>query len=242
MESSPGPADTIRRLVRSLPRVALGTVMRDTGGAPYVSLALAACDHDASPLLLLSDLADHSRNLRADPRASLLYDATSGLPDPLAGERATLVGRIEPAEDERRRGRYLRRHPSAGQYAAFADFHLWRMTVERAHLVAGFGRIHWVEGGDVIGGSRAALAEGEAGILDHMNREHRDALQLYAERLLGLEGGGWQMTGIDPEGIDLRRAAQTARLAFETPVTGIQQARAELERLAEAARASISPN
>jgi putative heme iron utilization protein len=229
------PGQTIRRQMREVPRVALGTL--DGTGAPYVSLAMAAVDHAARPLLLLSDLADHTRNLRADPRASLLFDGTAGMDTPLAGARATVQGRIAASADGRDRRRYVARHPDAAQYAGFRDFNLYRLEVERAHLVAGFGRIRWVEAEKILIAPETALADSEAEVVAHMNEDHADALQLYAERLLGRSGGGWIMTGIDPEGADLRRGGETARLWFDGPVRDAEGCRAELVRLVKRARA-----
>jgi putative heme iron utilization protein len=219
-------------------RVSLGT-LECRGGAPYVSLAMVALDHDAMPLLHLSDLADHTRNLRADPRVSLLFDGTQDLAVPLAGERATVQGRAEPAPEPRLLARYLARHPDAAGYAGFRDFHLYRVTVERAHLVAGFGRIHWVDGAAVLlDPYRApALRAEEQTALEEMNGKHQDAVQLLAGRLLGRDGAGWVMTGLDPEGCDLRRGAEVARLEFDQPVDDVEGVRVELVRLARRARA-----
>ena len=127
-----------RLLARGCTRAALATSLN---GAPYASLVLFAVDVDASPLLLLSDLAQHSRNIAFDPRVSLLLDATQGHPDPLTGARLTLLGRALPADDPRCLARFLAHHPSSAGYAGFPDFRLYRVVIERGHLVAGFGRI-----------------------------------------------------------------------------------------------------
>jgi len=159
------PGITVRRLMDTARQASLATALapttlaptaltRDHSGRPYVSLVLVAQDEGGSPVLLLSDLAEHSRNLKAEPRAALLYDGTAGLADPLTGPRASILGRIEPiAASEpvsRLKARFLARHPAAASYADFADFRLYRMTVERAHLIAGFGRIQWLTAADVI--------------------------------------------------------------------------------------------
>lgn len=235
MTANPGSA--ARQLLRQQSRGALGTVMAE-GAAPYVSLVMVAVDHDASPLLLLSDLAEHSRNIARDPRVSLLFDGTAGLAVPLTGERVTLQGRIAQVQDERLTRRHVARHPDAERYLGMRDFHLYRMTVERAHLVAGFGRIHWIEAADLLldTSSANALAAAEPGIVEHMNQDHADAVSLYAERLLGRHAGPWVMTGIDPEGLDLRNGSETARLGFDTPVLDAKQARAMLVRLVGDAR------
>ena len=231
-----------RRLVRACDRAALATAQHDADGWPYASLVMCASDFAGAPLMLLSDLAEHVRNLKRDGRASLLFDATVGLDEPLAGARLTVLGRIERCAEPAARARYLARHPSAAGYAGFADFGLWRLEPVRAHLVAGFGAIHWVDGDallvDAAGAEALAAAEGE--IVAHMNTDHGDALSAYAAGLLGRGGGGWTMTGIDPEGLDLRRGAETARIAFAAPVDGPGAARAELVRLAGVARAGLA--
>src|SRR5262245_17344071 len=171
--SSRGPATLARSLARSRTRAALATSL---GGAPYASLVLIALDLDASPLLLLSDLAQHSRNIAFDPRVSLLLDATEGHPDPLTGPRLTLLGRAQPTDDRPSLARFIAHHAASAGYAGFDDFHLYRVEVERGHLVAGFGRIDWIDGGDFrfaadVGMLRAAEPE----ILKHMNDDHTDA-------------------------------------------------------------------
>jgi putative heme iron utilization protein len=230
--SEPGAA--ARRLIRSRAHGTLATLIE---GRPYASFVATACDTDASPLLLLSDLARHTRNLLADPRVSVLFEATAGYPDPLAGPRLTVIGRAERCDEARAAARFAARYPSSAQFAGFGDFHLYRVVVERGHLVAGFGRIAWVEGGALrYTADASALATAEADIVAHMNQDHADALALYAERLLGLAGTAWRMTGIDPEGLDLRRDGEVARLDFAAPVLTPPAARHTLVALADAAR------
>jgi heme iron utilization protein len=234
------PAISARHVTRTVPKAALGTILRSAAGWPYVSLVSVATDHDGAPLLLLSDLSEHAKNLKEDDRASLLFDATGELEDPLAGERVTLLGRLMRTNAPGRRARYLARHPGAAMYADFRDFAFYRMHVERAHLVAGFGRIHWIDGAETLIAPCPALAEAEAGILEHMNRDHRDVVQLYARQLLGLDGDGWIMTGIDPEGCDLRLDHRTARLQFDESIADPETARAVLVRLAKRAREHLA--
>jgi putative heme iron utilization protein len=228
------PARTARGLMRACDRAALGTLLPD--GAPYASLVLTACAPDASPLVLISALAEHTKNLVRDPRASFLFDATAGLPNPLTGARVSVVGRLAPDDDPALRARYVARHPEAAAYRDFHDFRLWRMTVERAHLVAGFGKIHWVDAAALLSAAAPALTAAEPDILRHMNEDHADAIALYAQELLSLNGDGWLMTGIDADGIDLRRDAKTARLDFDAPIDGPEQARTVLAALAKQAR------
>lgn len=235
-----GPGETARGLVRAADRAALSTSLARDGlaGWPYGSLVLVATDHDLSPLLLISDLADHTRNIAHDARVSLLFDGTAGAADPLTAARVSLLGRIARDDGPTNRARFLARHPSAETYAGFGDFHLHRIAIEAAHLVAGFGRIHWLSAAEIAPPAvPPALVAAEADIVEHMNRDHADALDAYARGLLGRAGTGWRMTGIDAEGCDLRRAGEVARVAFAEPVDGPDSARAALVRLAKQARA-----
>lgn len=257
------PAELVRKLIRGADRAVLSTLQRppraaptdgawaESAGWPYGSLVLVGCTPDARPITLISTLAEHTRNLMADPRASLLIDGTAGLSDPLTGARATLMGRLErlePADPafETCRARFLRRHPGAQLYAGFGDFGIWRLAVERAHLVAGFGRIHWVEATEFLGESGLPLEAREADVVDHMNADHADSVELYATHLLGLEPSGqearWVLTGCDAEGVDLRRGGLVARLPFVKPVQDAEEARVELVRLVKRARSSRQPD
>jgi putative heme iron utilization protein len=240
--SEPGPASVARGLLRALDRAALGTLMRPDmpeAGSPYASLVLVAVDHDASPLLLISTLADHTKNLAANPAVSLLFDGTVDLDEPLTGPRVSVQGRAAKTEDERLKARFVARHPGSAMYAGFKDFAFWRVTVSRAHLVAGFGKIHWLSADEILYRPVAeALREAEPGILEHMNSEHADAVQLYATKILRGDGDGWLMTGVDPEGADLRRGGTVLRLPFVKPAVDAEQARVELVRLVKQARSA----
>ena len=138
-----------RALLRAARQATLATTL-STGGAqnrdgwPFASLVLIAHDRDGSPLLLLSDLAEHSRNIEADDRVSLLIDGTAGLADPLTGPRLTVLGRARRSADASHRRGFLAAHPEAALYADFSDFSIYHVAVDSAHLVAGFGRIQWI--------------------------------------------------------------------------------------------------
>lgn len=212
-----------RRLMRSQPHAVLATSLEeDDSMRPYASLVAVACDMDASPLLLISDLAQHSRNIAADGRVSLLFDGSPAAgADPLAAPRISLLGEAKRCDDQHRLPRFVARHPSAADYAGFGDFHLYRVEIERGHLVAGFGRISWIEGDELrLAGNIRPLSEAEPAIVSHMNGDHADAVGLYATHLLGRPGGAWRMVGIDPEGVDLRLGNEVARLDFADHLSG----------------------
>jgi putative heme iron utilization protein len=219
-----------RRLVRRCGRAALATSLR---GAPYASLVLYAADHDASPLLLLSDLAQHSRNIAFDPRVSLLIDGTAELPESLSGPRLTLLGRAEAVADPRLRERFAARHPESEFYAGFADFKLYRVAIERGHLVSGFGRIAWIDGRDLLFSKHStAIAAAEPAIVARVNEQLGEILAICVAQQLKHGGEGWRATGCDPEGLDIRSGAAAARLEFAVPVLTADAVPAALAQLA----------
>ncbi len=229
-------AGAARRVLRAAATACLATARRTDQGRPYASLVLAAVDHDGTPILLLSDLAEHSRNIAIDDRVSLLVDDTAGLDDPLTGPRLTVLGRAVESTEPRHRARFLARHPSAAAYADFGDFRWLRIAVEGAHFVAGFGRIHRLAASQLLPAVPEALAAAEADILRHMNESHADAVALYASKLLGAEGGGAVLVGVDPEGCDIRVGSRLLRLDFERTIADAEDARAALVALARRTR------
>jgi putative heme iron utilization protein len=155
MKDVPAPKEQARQLMEKARRAYLGTLAerRDASAAatvfPFVSLVLPARDLEGRALLLLSDLSDHARNLKRDPQASLLFDGTADLAEPLTGPRLTLIGRVALADDSENRARYLAAQPSAQAYIEFGDFHLYRFEAAEGLLVAGFGRIHRLTAADL---------------------------------------------------------------------------------------------
>lgn len=238
-ENNPPPSETpaavSRRLVRSSLKAALATL---EDGHPYASLVLAATEPDGSPVLLISRLAVHTRNLEKDPRATLLFDGTRDDADPLTGARVTLRGTMQKTDNPQTLKRFLARHPTAEGYASFPDFATYRMDVVNAHFIGGFGRIVDVARAELLTPVEDArgLIDAEAEILDHMNADHADAVASYAHRLAGVTGDGWRMSGIDPEGLDLVRGGVGVRLTFEHPVRTPGDARKALAELAAKAR------
>jgi heme iron utilization protein len=235
------PSKVTGSLLRRRRQGALATLMAGTGD-PYCSLVNLASHPDGTPILLISRLALHTRNILADSRVSLMLDERAA-GDPLEGARIMLQGRAEPVgkEDlELVRRRYLSAHPSAEGFVDFADFSFFRIVPSGAHLVAGFGRILDLKPEQFltdISRSRG-LIEAEADAVEHMNADHRDAMNLYATKLLSAASGDWHCTSIDPDGIDLQAGEVTLRLDFPERVTGASELRKMLVKLAEQARAA----
>jgi heme iron utilization protein len=206
-----------RSLLRRSRQGALATLMAGSGD-PYCSLVNVASHADGSPILLVSRLALHTRNILGDFRVSLMLDERAE-GDPLEGSRIMLAGRAEEASAddlEILRRRYLNAHPSAEAFVSFKDFSFFRIRPGGAHLVAGFGRIV-----DLIPeqfltdiSDAAALLEAEQGAINHMNADHRDAMNLYATKLLGAGPADWRCTGCDPDGIDMQAGTTMLRLDF----------------------------
>jgi heme iron utilization protein len=244
--SATHPASTARELVRLAWKGALATLSR-ADGHPYASLVAVACEPDGSPVLLLSRLAEHSKNIFVDQRVSLMLDGTTPGPQALTGPRLSLVGKLTETTSTTARRRYLARHAGASQYIDFADFKLYALDIEWGHLVAGFGRIHRLDRTDLLiaVADAAQLVEAEADILDHMNADHADVIALLAEHLAAgsdsaqsdASGSGvWTLLGCDPEGCDLARGSETRRIVFDRRLKTPDDARFAFVDLARQAR------
>lgn len=236
------PSKLAKSLLRKSRQGALATLMAQSGD-PYCSLVNVASASDGAPILLISRLALHTKNILADARVSLMLDERTA-DDPLEGARIMLAGRAEEADDAQRpslRYRYLNAHPSAEAFVAFKDFSLFRIRPSAAHLVAGFGRIIDLKPEQFLTeiGDAAALLEAEQGAIDHLNNDHREAMNLYATKLLGAASADWRCTGCDPEGIDMQAGSAALRLEFPARVTGPGDLRKMLVMLAEEARAKV---
>lgn len=228
-----------RSLLRRSRQGALATLMAGSG-SPYCSLVNLASYPDGSPILLISRLALHTKNILADSRVSLMLDERV-VGDPLEGARIMLAGRAEPASDDDRpvlRRRYLNVHPSAEAFVDFDDFSFFRIRPTGAHLVAGFGRIVDLAPEKFMTDltDAAALLQAEQEVIDHMNADHRETMNLYARRLLGAEPADWRCTGCDPDGIDMQAGNATLRLDFPKRIATPAALRQTLKQLADQAR------
>ncbi len=240
--ASERPFDAISS-ARAVTRLALtgSLATLEETGRPYASLVTTATTTAGEPILLLSDLALHTQNLKRDPRASLLLVGPGGeTGDPLAGARVSLVGSLSRDDEEATKRRFLARHPEAQGYAGFKDFAFYRFSVDSGHLVAGFGRIVDIPAADLLIETDAGLADSEQGAIEHMNADHSDAVRLYATQLLGLADGPWRMVGLDSHGLDMICGNMPARLDFPAPVTEAGNLRPMLVDLARQARAQAA--
>ena len=232
------PKAAAKRLLREARSGALATLMAGSGD-PYCSLVNVATAAGGTPLLLISRLAVHTKNILADHRASLMLDERKP-GDPLEGARVMLMGTANKTASADARRRYLMQQPEAEMFAGFGDFSFYELKLKGAHLVAGFGRIVDLAPADVLtdlAGAEPLLAA-EPEIIAHMNADHADACRLYATRLLGAPDGAWRCVGCDPEGLDLQCGRAGLRLPFPQRVTQPGVLRAVLKQMAEQARAA----
>ena len=235
-----------KTLIRTARHGALAALDPKTG-APLASRVGVATDLDGAPLILVSALAAHTGAILADPRCSLLL-GEPGKGDPLAHPRITLACRARKLErgrpeQERAARRYLNRHPKAKLYAGLGDFDFFRLDPERASLNGGFGKAYALAREDVLIDSpvNAALAEREQGAVDHMNDDHLDAIAVYAREFAGApQDGGWIITGLDAEGMDLACGDDHRRVFFSTPLTDASQLRPVLVEMAKIARKNVA--
>lgn len=223
-----------RRFARGQQSAVLSTVSQRLEGFPFGSVAPFMLDHAGRPVILISTLAEHTKNLDADPRCSLIVQPFS--PDMQTAGRVTLIGRAERLPDKDSLGpRYLRFHPQAEGYFAMHDFNFYRIEPVRLRWIGGFGKIHWVEREDYLCAT-GSLPEDETDIVAHMNRDHGDSLINYCRHVHGVEVESAQMIGIDPDGFDLRAEGRLLRFDFAAQVLDARAARLALVELAASAR------
>lgn len=230
----PGMSDsalTARRLLNHQSMGVLSTHSVDVEGYPFGSIVPYVLDYDGLPTLLISDIAQHTRNIKRNNKVSLtVFD--QGADDPQASSRLTWVGDAEliPSPDTDRRLRYLRYFPSAASYFETHDFSFYRIHLRRARFIGGFGEIYWIEPGAMLASN--PFREAERGIVEHMNQDHRQALFHYCEVLKGVRANAVIMTGIDSEGFDMLADKRKLRIDFDSPINTVEEARAVLVKLA----------
>jgi heme iron utilization protein len=243
--ATPSHAERARTLLDGISVGTLCTLALEPKGYPYGSFTTFALD-GGSPVFLISELAEHTKNLRADPRASLLA-AESHAADPLANGRVTLVGRCSPvtgAHRARASQAYLARHPGAAYYADFKDFAFWSLDVTHVRYIGGYGRMSWIDTADWLGAEPDPIAREAEAILEHMNRDHSDALPLYCRAfsrasdvqsasMTSIDRLGFEMSALTPEG------PRPIRLAFARPIASKLDARQALVQLLKDARAKL---
>lgn len=227
-----------RALLLEASQGVLSTLSKDMAGYPFGSVAPYCLDEKGRPLFLISEIAQHTKNLRADARCSLIVIA--GGEDIQATARLTLVGECEPvpaADVDAAAERYYRYFPESRDYHRTHDFSFFRLEAQRCRFIGGFGRIHWLDADSVLL-ANPFPGEREAGIVGHMNDDHADALRHYCQQagMVVAEGVSPVMAGIDAEGMHLRLGQRLVRFVFAAPVATPLEARETLVAMARAGR------
>jgi len=223
-----------RRYLRRHHAGVLATLSKRLGGYPFGSIVPFILDHDAQPVVLVSRLAEHTKNMAADPRASLLVHDVAE--DVQTAARLTLVGDAAPVpEPATVAARYLRRFPDAQGLLDLGDFTFWRLRAVFVRHVAGFGAIRSITP-QSFAPPENRLAEVEDEIVAHMNVDHGGTLRGYCHHATGVEPSSAVLIGIDCDGLDVRADGALVRIEFDTPVTNAGKAREVLAELARRTR------
>ena len=238
----PSHAERVRTLLETERIGTLATQSVRHPGWPFASVMPYALARDGEPVFLISGMAIHTQNVLADPRASLLVMQSGSDSDPLGSARATLLGnvrRIESAAEDVRKT-YLDRHPSARHWIGFSDFSFFQLEVTEIYFVGGFGVMGWVEHDDYATAAADPLADAAAGIMEHMNNDHADALRDITRRFGGLDALEATIVSCDRLGFVVRvRTAEGmkgTRIAFPEPVTSREEARKVFVAMTKLAR------
>ena len=205
----------------------LSTISLDVPGYPFGSVTPYCVDYQCRPLIYISHIAQHTRNILKDPRVSLTAVEGGNSDDVQARGRVTIIANARLLSDDEAgaRARYFRYFPSARQYDQTHDFAFFRLELIRVRFIGGFGQIYWVEPADFVTKNPFSPAQ-ELQILQHMNRDHSAALRHYCN------GEPAEMAGIDADGFDVLKSGQKVRFSFETPVRNMEEARQALVKLA----------
>lgn len=233
-----------KRILRQAVHGSLATLEHESGH-PLASRVTVATDIDGTPIILISELSSHTPALMNDPRCSLLV-AEIGAGDPLAHPRMTIIcsaKQLDRQSDEgqRARKRFLMRHNAAALYADFGDFHFFKLEIERANLNGGFAKAYALNAEDFILNDEnlcAAFADAQDGVVEHMNEDHQTAIAHYAKTaapdvVANNNELPWLMTGIDPDGIDLKADDIILRIPFKDAPIKAEDIRAVLVKMAK---------
>jgi putative heme iron utilization protein len=241
---TPTHAERARTLVAQISTGTLCTLALEPEGYPYGSFVTVAFE-DGNPIFLISRLAEHTKNLERDPRASLLL-AEGGSADPLANGRVTILGPCTRVEGDcgSARAAFFAVHPNSSYYADFRDFGFWKLNVDYVRYIGGYGRMSWVSKADWRAAEPDPLGPSAADMIAHMNADHADALVLYCKAFSkATEVTSAIMTGVDRYGFDMSAMTATGprpvRLAFGKTVSTPEEVRAALIAMVNDARSKL---
>ena len=240
-------AELARTLLESQREGSLSTLSVDQPGYPFGSVMPYSMTPDGDMIFIASDLAEHARNFKADPRASLMVAESihgSSQNDPLAMQRVTILGDIAPIQDPSAEQAYLKRHKQARRYAGFADFSFYALNVASVRFVGGFGRMSWVSVDDYRRAEPDPTPAFAEDVIQHMNADHGSALLDLCRGDAGLaDVTQAQMLSLDRYGLVVRTSepegSRDVRISFQNPIGTAEESRVELIRVLTAARKNL---
>ena len=239
-----------RALIRSERNAVLSTLSKRVAGCPFGSVAPFAVSGAGEPIILISEIAEHTRNLRADARTSLLIQDSAAMADPQAGARVTLMGYAVPVPDvylDDARRRYLDLFPNSAGYFDAHDFSLFQIKAEQVRFIGGFGEIYWLDGRELIDVAADSdidpLAPQVRMVCDHMNTDHADALRLYAVAFAETQADSAKMIHLDSKGFDMIAVEggshKRLRIDFPQPLADAGQVRPVMVDMVRRAREMV---
>ena len=242
----PSFAERARTLAHITRIGSLSTLSRKQAGFPFGSVMPYGLDEQGRPIFLISTMAMHTQNLKADPRASLLIVQPDADGDPLGAARVTLVGNIPlvpQAEVANARDLYLKTYANSKYWVDFEDFSFYRMDVVDVYYVGGFGVMGWVSASEYAQSQPDPLADSMGEIIQHMNADHKEALVQLARKFARMESEEATMTAVDRLGFHLRLKTQDGmrgtRIAFLREVSNPDETRKVLVEMVQQARSSV---
>ncbi|MFZ5502131.1 MAG: HugZ family protein [Pseudomonadota bacterium] len=226
-------AQEARQMLRAHRYGALSTLSKKFDGHPFGSITPYLTDHDGSLLILISTIAEHTKNIQNDPRVSLITHNQQDAQIQTQG-RVTALGKAQPVADkEESSRRYLRYFPEAAAYFAMHDFSFYRIRPDAIRYIGGFGQIHWITAESYAVPSYPLIGQEES-VITHMNADHRHTMQQYCRQLHQYQADNVEMLGIDCDGFDLSADGKILRFNFTGTVLDAQQARQALVAMARA--------
>jgi heme iron utilization protein len=232
-----------KQFLRSTRSGVLSSFSAKFEGYPFGSVMPFVLGHDCQPIVLISSIAEHTKNIIANPKVSLLVFA--GAEDLHANGRLTLIGEAEQLDknDADLMARYCRYFPESTGYLAMHDFQFYRIHIAQARYIAGFGKMSWIAGEEIVDVNQSVntIAQLETSMIEHMNADHIESMQLYCQHFHQVKPETVHLVGVDSDGFDMEAVIKDdikmLRVNFESPIVDANSARAAFAALAKTARA-----
>ena len=232
-----------KQFLRSTRSGVLSSFSAKFDGYPFGSVMPFVLDHDCQPIVLISTIAEHTKNIIANPKVSLLVFA--GAEDLHANGRLTLIGEAEQIDknDADLMTRYCRYFPDSTGYLAMHDFQFYRIHIAQARYIAGFGKMSWMAGEEIVNINQQSneIAQLETGMIEHMNADHTESMLLYCQHFHGVTPSRVSLIGVDSDGFDIEAVIaddiKMLRFTFESPIFDANSARMAFVALSKTARA-----